>query len=90
MSRLMREEGSIGKHIQVFVPNQRIVSTNTVTVQHGNVVRFSVAGQYEFNDDGLRIPFPGGMVMGIPDKVTEIKLYDPAGSTLTAQAVEIM
>lgn len=87
---LIREGGYVGAAVQVFAPSIR-VSTNNQSVVHGNCVRFSANGRYEFNTDGIKVPFSAGMTMGIPAGVTNLKIYDSAtGGTLTSQIIEIM
>lgn len=90
MPNPVKENVNNGQIIQVFVPNRRLAATNSVAVVHGDVVRFTVAGQYEMNSDGVKVPFPAGHTIGVPRGITSIALYNEAGDTLTAQVVEVM
>lgn len=89
MSGLNKDRGTTGNIVQVFVPHQRINGAD-FTPSHGQVYRFTKAGQYELNNDGVKVPFLASMTMGIPYGTTNLKVYDVSGATLTAQVVEIM
>ena len=88
-SGLIRDEGYRGSTVQVFVPN-RVVQANTITVTHGDVLRFSADGYYDFEDGDIKVPFVAGMVMGIPNRRTQVRIYGTDGITLTEQVVEVM
>lgn len=85
----LKEHGSNGELVQVFVPNTR-ASVSTLTVEWGDVVRFSADGAYEIDTDGVRVPFSAGMTMGIPYGATQLDLFDNTGTVVTAQVVEVM
>lgn len=86
----VKENGHNGEMVQVFVPSTRY-STDTTNVEFGQVIRFTADGRYEFNSDGVRVPFTAGMTMGVPFNSTELRIYDYAsGATLTAQIIEVM
>lgn len=86
----VKENGANGDIIQVFVPNRRL-NGDTHALTFGDIVRFTEAGRYEFDDDGIKVPFSAGMTMGLPHAVASMKIYDLAtGNTLTAQTIEVM
>lgn len=85
----VKENGNNGELVQVFVPSER-VNTDNPDVGFGNVIRFTADGAYEINGDGIRVPFTAGMTMGIPYGTTELRVYNLAGTVLTAQVVEVM
>lgn len=89
MPRPIKENVNNGQLIQVFAPRIR-TATNDFTVEHGDIIRFSAAGAYEMNDDGVKVPFGAGMVLGVPFGITNIKLYEGTGTTLTPQVIEVM
>ena len=90
MANPMKANGNNGTVIQVFRPNRRIAATDTIAVNGQEVIRMSADGAYEMDADGVKVPFAAGYTIGVPLNVTEIKLYDTSGATLTAQTVEIM
>lgn len=86
----VKENGHNGAVIQVFVPTKR-EDVDTRSVAFGEIVRFSANGRYEFDSDGVKVPFTAGMTMGIPFGVTTMRLYDyETGGTLTTQIIEVM
>lgn len=90
MPKTLKDLGSNGDVIQVFMPTQRIAQ-HTLSVSFGQVVRFSQNAQYEFDDDGVKVPFTAGMAMAIPQGATSLKLYDyDTGAALTPQVIEVM
>lgn len=89
MPDVMKEHGSNGAIIQVFVPRRRLV-VSTLAVTELDVVRFSAGGFYEMNQDGVKVPFPAGRTIGVPYGVTQIDLYDTDGTTPLTQVVEVM
>lgn len=90
MPSILKDLGSNGDIIQVFMPSQR-VAQHTLTVSFGQVVRLTQNGQYEFDDDGIKVPFTAGMAMAIPLNVSTLKLYDyDTGAALTPQVIEVM
>lgn len=89
MPDVMKEHGSNGAVIQVFVPRKRL-SASTLAVTDLDVVRFSVSGTYEMNSDGVKVPFPAGRTIGVPYGITQIDIYEIDGTTPLTQVVEIM
>lgn len=90
MPSTLKDSGSNGDLLQVFMPSQRLAQ-DTLSVSFGQVVRFTQDARYEFNDDGVKVPFSAGMTMAIPHEVSTLKIYDYAtGNTLEAQVVEVM
>lgn len=96
MSALLREfnNGSGGNSIQVFVSRWRDFGSD-FSMTAGDIIRFTADGMYELDNDGIKVPFSAGMVMGIGfnfngGEDVDLKIYNTAGDTLTDQVIEVM
>ena len=91
MSKGARNKDQMNRQLlQVFAPSS-IVTGSVIAVTQDDVLRFTVAGQYQINGAGEKALYPAGMIMGINELVTSISIFDAdTGATPESQTVEVM